>query len=176
MSLGAVDTYYSYACGPSSSPTIVLALAVTTDAGGGGGAAATSQGPIQTTGIGGAGATVGETQVPTSAAGQTPSNTPSSGSSLSLAAIIAISVVAGLVVLALVSGIGCCMWRRHKRRTAEAKNPPRPENIPYVPTNPAYSTIGTWNNGVVNGPPAAPSEYLMSDFGDSSTTYGRDWR
>lgn len=156
----------------------MLALAGTTsDAGGGGGAAATSQTQSQNTGTGTADTVIYVTQMPTTTAAQNPPSGTSSGSSLSLAAIIAIAVVVGLVVLAIICCAGCLMWKRHQRKTAEAKNPTGPTNIPYQPTNPAHSVIANWNNNVVNGPPAPRSEYPMSDFGSSDPPpYLRDSR
>jgi len=153
----------------------VLALAGTTDSGGG--ALATSQTKPQNTGVGVFGTNIDATQMPTTVAGQSASNATSSGSSLSLAAIIAIAVVAGIVILTIFSCVSCFLWRRHQGKTAQAKNPPRPENVPYVPTNPAYSVIGRWNNDVADGPPAPPSEYPLSEYGrQNRPTYGRDSR
>src|ERR1700733_11271437 len=63
-------------------------------------------------------------------------NSPSSGPLLSSGAIVAIAVIAGRVLLSVVSCTTRYSWRRHKRKEAQARNPGRPFNAPYVPTNP----------------------------------------
>jgi len=129
-SLSDYRTLYSYACGPSRTPSLVRALARTTGEAGDGSGASTTTGPKQvgSTSTGIFRMIIPVVPLPTLITGETPSN---STSPLSLRAIIALAVL-GIVILAAIISTSFWLWKRHKRREAEIQSPGRRVGIPYA--------------------------------------------
>lgn len=171
-SLGALTTYYSWACGQSGG--IMSALATPTGNGGGGISTKAQQNPTSLftsppTGVGTA-----PTDIPR---GSGPGNSNPGKTSLSTGAIVGISVV-GLIALVvlLVFGYFCC--RKRERKAAGRILHPPPPNPPYIPTTYGYpnserNPIPSWMSDIPPGaPPNAQPVPPASVFG-GTTLYSR---
>jgi len=150
-------TYYSYACGTTSSDVLVLETATN---GGNRNPAPAPTGDDSDPLASIPGLAIPSTAGSSTGAGQ---NGGHNKSVLSIGIIVAIVVVGG--ALSIAAGIVCwCLLRRHRENDRVIKNPSMAQP-PYQPTNPTGS-IYSWNAGVpVGAPPSvAPSRLLASEY------------
>ena len=165
-SLGAQSTYYSWACGQSNGDVSVL---VTTTGG-----KAPSQSP--TTNIRNPTTDILGSIFPSDSGQASPTSSPGSTSSskgitLSMGAIIGLSLVGFVILSAAITMCLCCYRRTRGRTTQRIDNPPQPTHnqIPYMttvgnnsnytqsvaPSHPNYQPdrITRWQGSVPLGPP-----------------------
>jgi hypothetical protein len=158
-SLGATDTYYSWACGTTSDDILVLATMTN------GGAVQTAD--SDTTGFDDLLQSITGGSLPPSA-----SNNPSGGSSSSPISTTAIALisVAGIAVLVIALLLGYfCWWRKRYRENNNVVQQSKPSQLTYEPTvtqGPRTEIIPSWSGRTPFGanpnvpPSEAPSDYV----------------
>ncbi|KAF1993614.1 hypothetical protein P154DRAFT_395171, partial [Amniculicola lignicola CBS 123094] len=148
--LGATDTFYSYSCGSATQDVLVLATA--------------TNGAVQTpasnpTGLGGSPLGSIPSLLPTASTGTgSTSNSPTTGSvnnsPLSTTAI-ALSAVAGVILLSIALILGyCCCWRKRLVQNTALVDAKRTTQLPYQITNPSATgprAISEWSVSVPPG-------------------------